>query len=324
MDWLLRILADESTRASLGWLGGGLAALAAGIWAVVKFWVERPGARGRGSEARNNGSRPSNVRISASGRSIAAGRDVTIGVKSLHFVVWSLGFVAILLFVASAFGDNAVRSLVDPTEPIPSFTISLTCGDSEKNNGSEFTLSEDERNALVRFAGFIKDHANETVYVSMTIPKECGGCGCPRDVKNEKDFHEKTADNHSAMGSTEASLFIFGDPLQPDQISDHGARVNHAGIKLLAYSPGDWAHANSFHIPRAEQLSDPQYLSGEYGMFVSFSGLFTARYLSRTGGDVLSLDPLSPSDSESKQLRCIRQTGTLTTLQRHYLNCANQ
>lgn len=90
---------------------------------------------------------------------------------------------------------------------------------------------------------------------------------------------------------------------------------------MLAFAPGDWAVAVTFHMPRAAQLSDPQYTSGEYGTFVRFDGLFLARSLERTGGANLSLDPIHPSELQTKQLRCIREGASMTQSQRLYLGC---
>ncbi|SDR10612.1 hypothetical protein [Pseudoxanthomonas sp. CF125] len=326
MNWLLDRLGDEATRSALAWLGGGIAALAAGMWTVIKFWLERrvQKPRGRADGDAKPSSSSSNVRVSASGGSVAGGRDVNIGMKSLHVVVGGLLLVGLLLFGASFIGDRVVREAVDPLPPIPAFSLSLTCGDDTK--GSPFTLSDDERKSLVDFAEFFDQHRDQPVYVSMAIEKACGGCGCPREVPLEKYFNDEIVDDQTDEEIQKGSLLIDSAPPQSagDQVSDHGARINHEGIAMVAFAPQDWAYGITFHMPRASQLSDPQYRSGEYGFFMKFDGLFNARNLDRTGGANLSLDPIQPSETQLQQLRCIRDAGTLSKSQRLYLGCSDR
>jgi hypothetical protein len=59
-------LKDASNQAVLSWIGGGIAVIAAGIWAVIKF------------TAKYEGQKPSKPRVSADHGSMAAGRDITI------------------------------------------------------------------------------------------------------------------------------------------------------------------------------------------------------------------------------------------------------
>jgi hypothetical protein len=55
---------DPDNRAILSWIGGGIAALTAGIWAVVRF------------RANNSDHRPSKSSVSANRSSVAAGGDL--------------------------------------------------------------------------------------------------------------------------------------------------------------------------------------------------------------------------------------------------------
>jgi hypothetical protein len=57
-------LRDGTNRSVLGWIGGGIATVAAGIWAVVK--------------AKNSENKQLNPRVSADRGSMAAGRDISI------------------------------------------------------------------------------------------------------------------------------------------------------------------------------------------------------------------------------------------------------
>jgi hypothetical protein len=60
-------LSDPQVQKTLGWLGGGLAAVAAGGWAVVKFVLRRP--------------KPS-MTITADRGGMAAGRDIRGGMAA--------------------------------------------------------------------------------------------------------------------------------------------------------------------------------------------------------------------------------------------------
>ena len=59
-------LSDPGNQATLGFLGGGLAAVAAGIWTVVKYL-----RKGRGKE-------PPSLTVTADHGGVAAGRDAIV------------------------------------------------------------------------------------------------------------------------------------------------------------------------------------------------------------------------------------------------------
>jgi hypothetical protein len=63
---ILDFLKDPDNRAIISWVGGGLAVVAAGIWAVIKF------------VAKNGDHKPSQPIVSADRGGIAAGRDISI------------------------------------------------------------------------------------------------------------------------------------------------------------------------------------------------------------------------------------------------------
>jgi hypothetical protein len=60
----------RDNQAVLSWIGGGIAAVAAGIWAVVKFM------------AKNSNQKPSKPGVSADHGSMAAGRDISVNARS--------------------------------------------------------------------------------------------------------------------------------------------------------------------------------------------------------------------------------------------------
>jgi hypothetical protein len=59
----------KDNQAVLSWIGGGIAAVAGGIWAVVKFM------------AKNGDQKPSKPGVSADHGSMAAGRDISVNAR---------------------------------------------------------------------------------------------------------------------------------------------------------------------------------------------------------------------------------------------------
>lgn len=68
METLWTFLSDPDNQQTLAWIGGGLAAVAVGIWAVVKVFLAR----------RTTSAPPPSTSIKADRGGIAAGRDVKI------------------------------------------------------------------------------------------------------------------------------------------------------------------------------------------------------------------------------------------------------
>ena len=60
-------LKEPSNQAVLTWLGGGIVVLAGGLWAVIKF---------RASKNESKAKREQTPTVSATGGSVAAGRDI--------------------------------------------------------------------------------------------------------------------------------------------------------------------------------------------------------------------------------------------------------
>jgi hypothetical protein len=64
---VLAFLRDESNRALLGWIGGGLVVLATGLWAVFTFYVDH-----------SKPPPPATTIVEQKGTGIASGRDTNI------------------------------------------------------------------------------------------------------------------------------------------------------------------------------------------------------------------------------------------------------
>ena len=313
LNWIEQLLGDPNLREAIGWLAGGVAALASGIWVVVRFFIER---RTKGDKSGDNKGIPRvTQKITSSGHAVAAGRDANIGVKGAYIVVLVFFLVAILLFGLSAFGDNFVRTVVGERVSIPAFSLSISCGSSLVKN--PYQISEVERRNIVSFVDFIEQNNGEVVYINIRIDQECAACECLRTVKEDS---EKPLDlEEPYIGA----LYIDRRTVQDrkEYFSGWGSRMELEGIELLMFVPGDWAVSHSVFLPRPEHLTESQYRSGEYGTFAQFDGLFTARFSGGTGGNALQLDVLHPSDQQQKQLRCIRDGTHLSALQRLYLGC---
>jgi hypothetical protein len=70
LSTIWNFLKDGSNQAVLSWIAGGIAAVAAGIWAIIKFM------------AKNGDQKPSQPSISADHGSMAAGRDISVNARS--------------------------------------------------------------------------------------------------------------------------------------------------------------------------------------------------------------------------------------------------
>jgi hypothetical protein len=62
-------LKDPDNQVLLSWIGGAIVAVAAGIWAVVRFMMK------------NGDQKPPKSSVSAAHGSIAAGRDISINAR---------------------------------------------------------------------------------------------------------------------------------------------------------------------------------------------------------------------------------------------------
>ncbi len=102
MSEIWSLLSDPETQQTLSWLGGGLAVLCGGLWAVLKFYLGRRGGSGSGGAP--------NGPIAASRGGIAAGRDVRFdrrqGIPASHLVLIVLALVGVVLFAVSQAGNR--------------------------------------------------------------------------------------------------------------------------------------------------------------------------------------------------------------------------
>lgn len=100
------ILTDPQNQQTLSWLGGGLAVVCGGLWAVLRFMLDR----NRRGGAPASGASPASPSVLADGGGIAAGRDVRIdrrsGIPPGQFVLIALALAGALVFAVSQAGNK--------------------------------------------------------------------------------------------------------------------------------------------------------------------------------------------------------------------------
>ena len=100
MDAVWAFLGDETNRAILGWLGGGLVVIAGGVWTTFKFVLDK---NDKGPATAKTGT------VQASGGGIASGGDIRIdarrGVSGREAILLVLGVVGAMLLAAGLSGD---------------------------------------------------------------------------------------------------------------------------------------------------------------------------------------------------------------------------
>jgi hypothetical protein len=103
VDDLWALLGDPRIQATLSWVGGGLAALAGGAWAVVKFLASQKSGGGAAPSA-------ASVEAMADRGGVAAGRDVSVrvshGLSGLPVVLLVLAVVGAVLVAGGLLGGR--------------------------------------------------------------------------------------------------------------------------------------------------------------------------------------------------------------------------
>lgn len=109
MSDIWSFLTEPENRDALSWLGGGLVVVCGGLWAVLKFFINRRG--GAGGTA---GGPPPESRVSAGHGGIAGGRDVRIdnrsGLQGGPLVLLVLAILGAILIAVSQAGHRVAVS----------------------------------------------------------------------------------------------------------------------------------------------------------------------------------------------------------------------
>ena len=197
------------------------------------------------------------------------------------------------------------RKAAPATDPIPAFSLAITCGGQK--NANPHLLTPEETRSLAGFVSFIEDHQDSVVYVSARIDQECASCGCPRSAV--RDVSEQS-DGYGADGRRGTlTIDARSDVANRDAGIKQGwgsARMVEEGLLLEANGVENWSGRQEIYLPKWKHLTDAHYRAGEYGTFATFDGLFTARFHGRTGVNLLYLDVLSPSVQQQAQLHRLR------------------
>ena len=103
-------LTDPQNQQTLSWIGGGLAVVCGGLWAVFRFALDR----GRGGGSSRSAAEPASPEVLADRGGIAAGRDVRIdrraGMPPVQVVLIVLALAGALVFAVSQAGNKVTVS----------------------------------------------------------------------------------------------------------------------------------------------------------------------------------------------------------------------
>lgn len=99
-------LSDPQNQQTLSWLGGGLAVVCGGLWAVFRFVLER---RGRGGAASPSAASETPA-LRADRGGLAAGRDINVdrrrGVPPVQLLLIVLALAGALVFAVGQAGNE--------------------------------------------------------------------------------------------------------------------------------------------------------------------------------------------------------------------------
>jgi hypothetical protein len=104
MEAIWAFFKDPSNLAALTWLGSGVSAIAAGVWAVVRFFSER--------DRKSSGGQAAGRSVRAQSRGIAAGGDVHLhsGMSGLQQVLLLAVIGGALIAGAGLFGRHVTAT----------------------------------------------------------------------------------------------------------------------------------------------------------------------------------------------------------------------
>lgn len=299
-------LRDEGNRQVLSWVGGGLMAIASGVWVVVKFFLKRSAQKAARGE---RGGRMTVV----VGRGIGIGgkAQVNIGSARVGYGLGSIFSIGLLLLVAGLCASWIVPAVARPK--LPQFDFAIGCsfdGTSDAPN----RLQPDERTAFADLVDFLQNHDTETIYLRARIAADCVACKCQRT-----DAAAIKAIDRSKV--LDAGFVSIDDP----QLKGHMkiSSVTRDGHELDVFMPDEWATDGYFFLPRYEQLPENGlYDKGEPGTFLSYDGLFVAHYFDMTGAQGGYFEPLPNADRVQKsQLSCIRRADQMGVFERMTSGC---
>ncbi|WP_454700886.1 hypothetical protein [Agrobacterium burrii] len=302
-------LTSADNRATLSWLSGGVAAIAAALWTVFVYFRKNPGNPSSAPPP------PAQVNISGNKNQVA-GRDINKGAGGFLLLVILVFFLAVTLLLTSQFGDR-IRRIVASPPSIPTMELALGCGE---NLSFADELQDNERQQLEKAWTVAETNTDQPVYLSVTIERDCNACACKRA--------QMKSDNADRSSRTQASIAkgsIFYDNETTDQrrerFTEQVPSMWIEGLHILAYAFDHWAVGLGVFLPRYQHLSDSQYRRAAYGYYTKFDGLFTARLYEQTGQVAVYYDVIQPSVAQLEQLACIRENRPRTVFNTLAFGC---
>lgn len=298
-------ITSADNRATLSWLFGGVAAVAAAIWTVFVYF-------------RKTGGTPpssSNVTISGDDNEVA-GRDINKGAGGFLLLIILVFFLAVTLLITSQFRDR-IRRIVASPPALPVTELALGCGE---NLSFADELQGNERQQLEDAWTVAETNTDKTVYLSVTIERDCNACACKRaQMKSDNAYRSSRTKASIAKGS------IFYDNETTDQrrarFTEQVPTMWIEGLHILAYAFDHWAVGLGIFLPRYQHLSDSQYRKAAYGYFTKFDGLFTVRLHEQTGQVAVYYDVVQPNAAQLEQLACIRDNRPRTAFNTLIYGC---
>jgi hypothetical protein len=311
MEAIWQFLSTPDNREVITWLGSGIAAIAAALWVIIKFFSKK----GAGPSPH-----PTNQTITADRGGVASGRDTHIGVKGLSLLLILLFFLAVSTVLASNFGKRITDVIIGDDAPIPEVSLALSCG--REDEGSPNALKDGEFAQLNKFTELASEMPDQTIYFSVDIELPCAACGCPRaDIgMDDREITDTDLENGSVYfdsRTTEERRNLWADTYSstpPMWIE---------GLEVTAFGGvnNDWATTHYYFLPKYKHLNAQQYRKSGYGMFMVYDGLFALRYYFGTGADVVYLDPIEPTVEEKLKLACIRNSRSPTFMNKLRYGC---
>ncbi|MDP5217862.1 hypothetical protein Q5Y75_11590 [Ruegeria sp. 2205SS24-7] len=341
MESIWEFLSSPNNQDTISWIAGGIAAIAAGLWAVLKLlYSPKPAKPPNG-----------NLNVTADRGGIAGGRDVNIGLRGLSLFLILLAVLSFAILLASRIGDRIIGHAVGEDQALERVELSLFCGVNDDLTAPWVYF--DEATQLSDFVDLIEELDGRPVYVQAKIERYCNACECQREVTRlDGDVDNWIQPPWEKMSEREPEFLmnekddggielVVNPNYSPNPDDVYGWAIFEAyrmeerkewwgldapeiwteGYQIMAVLPEFWAYSYSIYLPRRRHLRAEQYRSGEYGTVLAFDGIFVARSYDGTGGGVRHLEPLNLDNELEAKLTCIREGRAPTLANKLFWGC---
>jgi hypothetical protein len=311
----LEFLADPSNRALIGWIGGGLATVAGGLWVVLKYFLDRKMGKPPSPELKND------LSVSV-GHGVGIGGNAQVRIRNLRvgFGLQTLFWIGLLLLLLSFFGGRAWDVFRSGTLRTPSFAMEFDC--RPKDDGLIHQLGDEEAGRFDRFKDFSEANDGSIIYLSLLINKDCAACGCSRVESIDNKKRKSTASMKNTDPPANAPI-IYIDSTPTTERKGMIADVERRGHEILTLIPDKWAKAAYFYVPDYFQIPENGvYRRGAYASMLAYDGPFVVHFEDGTGYQFIYFEPLNePSPAIRSDVNCFRQRDRMSFVQRLAENC---